>query len=102
MVRLEDGKSGIVQEMDGELRIVYSDRRETYVAGKREKWVPAAAPARALLEAEIDQVAHAADRVLRSLVENSPTRWWEPMDPSRPAFDPGLVGVITAHLKARA
>lgn len=110
MVRTDDGMRGTVElvSMPGlfeqqdykELRIVYFDRGEKRIAGKREVWEPEKAPSRKLLAEEIGLVAFAADQQLRALDSNSPFRWWE-MSKPKTLHDPGLVDLITEYLQKR-
>lgn len=101
MVRLEDGKLGLVESHNGEPRIVFEDRGERLVAGKQEKWdvfEPGGGPLR---EEEKMQVALTADRVLRAIVRHEPNRLWEPIDLGAAPFDEGLVRVVVEYLGQR-
>lgn len=101
MVRLGDGMKGVVQPVDGAgLRVIYFDRGERCVAGKQEKWERETPPPQAMRQEEKLAVAFTADRMLRSLVNHEPTRWWEPLLNVEP-FDPGLVDTIVAYLGTR-
>lgn len=107
MVRTDDGMRGVVElvsmpgfEQYEELRIVYTDRGEKRIAGKREVWEVEKAPSRKLLAEEIGLVAFAADQQLRALDSNSPFRWWE-MSKPKTLHDPGLVDLITEYLQKR-
>lgn len=107
MVRTDDGMKGVVEmvkvpgyELE-ERRIVYVDRGEQRIAGKREVWTAEVAPPRKLREDEILLVAHAADQQLRALDSNSPFRWWEMKGPVRVPHDPELCRVISDYLRTR-
>lgn len=107
MVRVDDGVRGTVQltpipgfEDHQELRIVYFDRGEMRIAGKREPWEPVTAPPKKLRPEEIQRVAMAADRQLRALDMNEPLMWWAPQQLER-VHDGGLVKVIAEYLLAR-
>lgn len=107
MVRTDDGMRGVVEltampgfEQYEELRIVYVDRGEKRIAGKREVWEPERAPPRALRTEEILAVAMAADRMLEALDRNLPVKWWEQGGPRVP-YDNGLVALIFGHLDKR-
>jgi hypothetical protein len=112
MVRVDDGMQGVVEltAMPGfdqyeELRIVYQDRGEKRIAGKREKWEPEAPPPATLLHVEMEHVARAADRALRCLDLHEPAKWWEwAWDPAEAALvhDPELVKLIVDYLQKRA
>ena len=102
MVRVEDGQMGVMQEHQGELRIFYEDRGERLVASKAEKWdvfEPGGGPLR---DEEKRLVALTADKVLRAIVRNEPSKLWEPVDPDAAAFDEGLVRVVVEYLGTRA
>lgn len=108
MVRADDGMRGVVElvsmpgfEQHTELRVVYVDRGERRIAGKREVWNEEKPAARKLRDEEILRVAHAADRMLQALDENLPVKWWD--DTPRPRIhDLELFNVILAHLAKRA
>lgn len=110
MVRVDDGMRGQVElvAMPGlldrqeyrELRVVYFDRGEKRIAGKREVWEPVAAPPKKLRPEEIQRVAMAADRQLRVLDMNEPLMWWAAPQLER-VHDGGLVKVIAEYLLAR-
>jgi hypothetical protein len=100
MVRLDDGKAGIVEMVNGEARITYFDRGERIIAAKLEKWDPVGS-ASPLREEEIREVAFEADRALRAIEKHEPSRWWQPVRLDQPAYDPGLVEVIVGYLRAR-
>lgn len=110
MVRVDDGMRGVVElvEMPNapgyvESRIVYTDRGERRIAGKREKWEPVVAPPRKLRAEEIALVAATADERLRALDTHQVYRWWDAVHAGpREAYDPELVRVITEHLSKRA
>jgi hypothetical protein len=106
MVRVDDGMKGQVElvampgfEQYEELRIVYMDRGEKRIAGKRESWQPVTEPPKKLRPEEIQMVAMAADRQLRALDENAPLMWWAPQ--LERVHDGGLVKVIAEYLLAR-
>lgn len=110
MVRTDDGMRGVVEltampgfEQYEELRIVYVDRGEKRIAGKREVWEPEKEPSRKLLPHEQVRVALCADNLLRSLDKNEPTKWWLGYDTPQPGgpHDPELVGLIVRHLQKR-
>lgn len=107
MVRTDDGMRGTVElvsmpgfEQYEELRIVYTDRGEKRIAGKREVWEVEKAPSRKLREEEIRHVAHYADRMLQALDDNAPVKWWEDVRPQH-IHDPVLFELIVEHLKKR-
>jgi len=107
MVRADDGMRGVVElvampgfEQYEELRIVYTDRGERRLAGKREVWEPEQAPPRKLREEEIALVALAADQQLRALDSHSAFRWWE-MSASLVPHDPSLIRAVTEYLQKR-
>jgi hypothetical protein len=107
MVRTDDGRTGVVEltampgfEQYEELRIVYLDRGEKRIAGKREAWTAEVAPPRKLRDEEIMRVAGAADRMLEALDQNKPTFWWE-MKPQVRRYDPELISLITGYLQKR-
>jgi hypothetical protein len=110
MVRVDDGMKGVVEltampgfDQHEELRIVYQDRGEKRIAGKREKWEPEREPPRKLLPEEIRRIAYAADRALRAADRHEPSKWWM-MDTasSDEAHDPEFVKLITEYLQKRA
>lgn len=101
MVRQDDGKAGVVEQVEGEPRIVYEDRRETLIAGKREKWHEALARQGPLREEEKLLVALTADKVLRGVILNQPSKLWQPIDPESEPFDAKLVRVIVEYLGTR-
>lgn len=102
MVRLEDGKLGLVEPHNGEPRILFEDRGEKLVAGKQEKWdVFEPGSARVLRDEEKLQVALTADRVLRAIVRSEPNKLWEPIDLSATPFDEGLFRVVFDYLGER-
>lgn len=110
MVRADDGMRGTVElvampgfEQHQELRIVYTDRGEQRIAGKRELWEPVTSPPRNLRAEEIALVAHAADARLRAIDNHEAYRWWDDVHLSaRVPHDPELVRVITEYLEKRA
>lgn len=108
MVRADDGMRGVVElvampgfEQYEELRIVYIDRGEKRLAGKREVWNVDAPPPRTLREEEIQLVAAAADMALRSVDRNEPLAWWKFGSVPNAFHDPELVALITEHLRKR-
>jgi hypothetical protein len=109
MVRVDDGMRGVVERVEmpqapgySELRIVYTDRGEKRIAGKREKWESVVAPPKKLRFEEIALVAAAADARLRSLDKHEAYRWWDRVvsDQNAP-HDPELCRLITEHLEKR-
>lgn len=107
MVRVDDGMRGVVElvEVPGapgyaETRIVYIDRGERMIAGKREKWEPAVMPPRKLRAEEIEAVALAADKKLRAIDRNEPDKWWD-AKVLHIAHDPELHRLITEYLSKR-
>jgi hypothetical protein len=109
MVRADDGVRGTVQltaipgfEGLEELRIVYFDRGEMRIAGKREVWEPERGPARKLRAEEIRNVAAFADHMLRCLDKNETAKWWEwGQRLEGPYHDPELVKLVVEHLQKR-
>ncbi len=101
MTRESDGRDGQVSTHDGEIRITYTDRGETFVAPRAEKWVETELKTLPLREEEIQAVALTADRMLEAFVKHTPFRWYEPIDLDRAAFDAKLVSVIVEHLGTR-
>jgi hypothetical protein len=110
MVRADDGMRGVVEpvampgfEQYTELRVVYYDRGERRVAGKREVWAEEDTPSRKLRSEEILNVASFADHFLRCIDRNEPLKWWEwGTDKRGPYHDPVLVDLIIDHLSKRA
>ncbi len=107
MVRTDDGMRGVVEltampgfEQYEELRIVYFDRGEKRIAGKREVWEVEKAPSRKLRDDEIMLVAISADRMLEALDKNLPIKWWETPAGGR-YHDTKLCDVIIRYLEAR-
>lgn len=108
MIRQSDGKRGAVEWVTDHmvltapsaLKVVYYDRGEKMVAKSGEKWVEFGAVPSHLTEAERHRVAAVADRMLRSLVEHQPFKWWQ-LDEEAPVFDDGLVKVIVEYLGGR-
>ena len=101
MIRSDDGKLGLVESHNGEPRILFEDRGEKLVASKAEKWdvfEPGSGPLR---DEEKRLVALTADKVLRAIVRNEPSKLWEPVDPDAAAFDEGLVRVVVDYLGER-
>lgn len=108
MVRADDGMRGVVEliavpgfEHETERRIVYTDRGERRIAGKRETWNREVDPPRKLRAEEIQQVAVAADTALRAIDRNEPDRWWRRDARPDPWHDPGLRAVISDYLSKR-
>lgn len=111
MVRTDDGMRGVVElvsmpgfEQYEELRIVYTDRGEKRIAGKREVWEPEKDPPRKLREEEIMRVAEGADNLLRWIDKNETPKWWQfGIGPGmkEPQHDPELVKLIIDHLRKR-
>jgi hypothetical protein len=108
MVRVDDGMKGQVElvampgfEQYEELRIVYMDRGEKRIAGKRESWQPVTPVPRKLRFEEVMHVAFAADRALRSLERNEPSLFWQPPASDHVPHDPELVKVIADYLDRR-
>ena len=111
MVRVDDGMRGVVERVEmpqapgyTELRIVYTDRGERRLAGKREKWEPVTSPPKKLRPDEILAVASIADRLLRAIEKNEPSKWWEWSADAKnsPTHDPVLVDLIIDYLEKRA
>jgi hypothetical protein len=111
MIRTDDGMRGTVElvQVPGfvsefERRVVYLDRGEKRVAGKREVWEAEKDPPRRLRDEEIQRVASAADRALRALDKNEPVRWWQSdiRRGSDEQHDHALVTLITDYLRKRA
>lgn len=108
LVRTDDGMKGVVEsvELPGyehlkEPRIVYFDRGEKRIAGKREVWTLDVPPPRKLREEEVTAVAVIADRMLRSIDKSQPFRWWRSIEPDEPFYDPKLVELIAEYLLKR-
>lgn len=109
MVRVEDGMKGQVElvTMPGyehleEPRVVYMDRGEKRVAGKREAWEPVTAPPRKLRAEEILTIATFTDQLLRSIDRNEPSKWWEwGYKREEPYHDIGLATLIIDYLEKR-
>ena len=107
MIRTDDGMKGEVElvqvpgfEAEFEKRVVYMDRGEKRVAGKREVWEPEKAPPKKLRGDEIVLVACAADRMLRAVDRNELHQWWAngPND----IHDQGLFDLIADYLGKRS
>jgi hypothetical protein len=101
MIRVDDGRTGVVELVSGESRITYWDRGERIVAPKGEKWDEANAAAPPLRQEEILEVAMEADRALRAIERHEPSRWWQPVRLDAAPHDQGLVTAIVAYLRAR-
>jgi hypothetical protein len=108
MVRVEDGMKGVVElvampgfEQYEELRVVYMDRGEKRIAGKREAWEPVTPPPRKLREEEIVRVAYAADQALRSIDKNEPDKWWRRDRIPDGIHDLQLLTLIIEYLRKR-
>ncbi len=109
MVRTEDGMKGQVEivampgfEQYEELRIVYTDRGERRLAGKREVWEPEQEPPRKLRAEEILTIASFTDQLLRSIDRNEPTKWWEwGYKREEPYHDLALATLIIGYLEKR-
>lgn len=108
MVRADDGMKGVVEltplpGLDGEFekRVVYFDRGEKRIAGKREVWEVEKDPPRRLRDEEILRVAHAADRTLEALYMNQPSKWWDEAPRAR-IYDIELFNLVLLHLAKRA
>lgn len=100
MLRVEDGRRGTVEEVEGNLRIVHYDRGERLIASRREKWVPYNDIPTNLRHEDMMLVARQADRMLRSLEKHEPHRYWE--SPTQGEIhDPGLVETILDYLKGK-
>ncbi len=107
MIRTDDGMRGEVElvqvpgfDSEFEKRVVYMDRGEKRVAGKREVWEPEKAPPRKLRDEEILRVAHAADRELEAIDKNQPRKYWD--DAPRSMHDVELFNLVLNHLAKRA
>lgn len=110
MVRTDDGMKGVIEMVTipgfehQEPRIVFVDRGEKRIAGKREVWEPEKTPSRKLREEEIMRVAEGADNLLRWIDKNETPKWWEfGVGPGmkEPHHDPELVSLIIGHLVKR-
>lgn len=109
MVRVDDGMRGQVElvaipgfDQYEELRIVYLDRGERRLAGKREPWEPVTAPPKKLRADEILTIASFTDQLLRSIDKNQPTKWWEwGYRREEPYHDIGLATLIVEYLEKR-
>lgn len=101
MLRIDDGRVGAVEMVNGEARVTYWDRGERIVAPKGEKWDRVELQVLPLRDEEIREVAMEADRALRAIEKHEPTRWWQPVDIDAPPYDAGLVQVIVDYLHAR-
>ncbi len=110
MIRADDGMRGVVEQvsMPGfeqytELRVVYYDRGERRIAGKREVWHEEPVPSRKLRPEEILAVARVADEALRTFSLNEPAKWWEwGQTRGGEPYDLELVELIIGHLQKRA
>ncbi len=101
MVRQDDGMRGEVEDFGGELRIIYHDRGERFVAAKSQKWFPLNPGVKKLRDEEVREVALVADRALRAIDLNEPRRYWEPVRTIDEPHDPGLVRVVSKYLEER-
>lgn len=101
MVRLDDGKAGVVEMVNGEARITYWDRGERIVAPKMEKWERMDTRIHPLRDEEIREVAFEADRALRAIERHEPSRWWQPVRLDQEPYDAGLVEVVIGYLRSR-
>lgn len=109
MVRTDDGMRGVVELVTvpgydlEEKRIVYFDRGESRLAGKREVWEVEKTPPRKLRTEERLKVAVAADRMLLALERNEPHKWWDwnSLTSIRDLHDPELVRLIDDYLAKR-
>lgn len=108
MVRTDDGMKGVAElvampgfEQYEELRIVYTDRGEKRIAGKREVWEPVIPPAKKLRTEEMQFVACWCDAVLEAIEKNEPFKFWESVKLDRARHDPVLVQLIIDHLEKR-
>lgn len=109
LVRADDGMKGQVElvampgfEQYEELRIVYMDRGEKRIAGKREVWQPEQLPPRKLRSEEILTIASFTDQLLRSIDRNEPTKWWEwGFKYEGPYHDLALATLIIDYLEKR-
>lgn len=100
VIRVDDGRSGTVELVNGEPRVVYFDRGERRVAPKLERWDPLEGDF-PLRDEEMLEVALEADRALRAIEKHEPTRWWQPVRLDQAPYDAGLVEVIVGYLRAR-
>lgn len=91
MIRVDDGKKGLVVEDNGEKVIVYLEHGEPLVAGKREKWIPDEPPRLRLRVEEKLEVALWADRALEAIEKHEPFKTWEKTELSREPYCPELV-----------
>ena len=102
MLRLEDGRKGVVALVEGERRVTYEDRGELLVAPKREEWIPDESPRPPLRAEEKLEVAMHADRALCAIDRHEPLRFWERPSLSDEPYDANLVLAIIAYLSARS
>lgn len=98
MVRADDGMMGVVERLEGELRVTYSDRGEKFTAPKSEKWAQAFPPKNPLRIEEMVEVARRADQILKAIERHEPLKYWEPLDLDKRPHDEGLVKVIVEYL----
>ncbi len=101
MVRQDDGMRGEVEDFGGELRIIYHDRGERFVAAKSQKWNMLNPGVKKLRWEEMWEVAIVADRALRAIDLNEPRRYWEPVRTIDEPHDKGLAAVIVRYLEER-
>jgi hypothetical protein len=101
MIRLEDGKKGLVIQSGPELRVMYFDRGEERIAMKSERWVPDELNPGPLREEEQVLIALHADRALRAYERNEPLKSWEQVSVASDPYDQGLFDIILAYLTNR-
>lgn len=108
MIRTDDGMRGRVElvEVPGfenqfERRIVYVDRGEKRIAGKREVWEVEKEPPKKLREEEMLRVAGAADLALRAIDRNEAGQWWRFGGIPTDWHDPELKALILGYLEKR-
>ena len=101
MIRIDDGKEGVVSMEEGEHRIVYEDRGNSRIAPKKEHWVTEQQPDLRLRAEEMLEVAMTAEKALKALEKHEPFKHWEPLQPHLPAYDMGLRQVILRYLRDR-
>lgn len=103
VIRIADGMRGVVEWVheglvgSGALRVVFVDRGERMTSPRTQGvWVAEPLPDGRLRQAEMIQVAIAADRELKAIMLHEPLKPWEPHGPEY--FDSGLAGVILNYL----